>query len=541
MRRLLSLILILIVLLAAISGVYMAFRLPTEVEEQIVVLNYEHQGEFDYLAQVKAAYLFGDIPLEATEPDEPSPEDKPSTLKYPTEMIYMVDMTFSYRCVPDKPVTEISEEIEVKAFLDKPDTGREEVILVPKTTRTEDFTVYFSLEADDLTSSSRITITAVVYTTIETDAGPIFESFTQSLAMRQNGPLLEVTTGLGTTQRTSFGELSYEQIGNFGYSVLLKEDSPFGAMILKPPSVTPPTPPTPPTELSSKTLGPQETLYSKLFDSMDITFSYRLESDRPVSQIVEEVEINAVLEDPGVWSKTFVLVPLTEKSGDFTVTFPLGIDDFSHFNDVYRAIERETGVSAPHKLTIKADVHTVAQTDFGPIDEEFSQTLSTVLGGDIIGWEEELVSSTPGVIETIRMVPNPDKLVWLSISEAKIVFLVLTGILLAPFLYLLIRYVKFKFKFKPGKLYRVEEESLRARKKYKGVIVDVKEMPEAEAREMVIPLNSLEELAKAADALFKPMLHKAEAGRHTYFVLDALTRYQYISEVEPPNKDKLGE
>lgn len=517
-RRLL-LILISIVLLASIFGVYKAFTLPTEIEEEITLVNYEHKGEFDYLAYIEACYLFDDIPLETAEPDEPSPESPPAKPKYPIEMINKIYIFFHYCFVPDKPVWGISEEVEVKARL-----GGEEVILVPKKTTTEEFTVGFSLDASELDLSSDITITAYVYTTVETHAGPIFESFAQSLAIRSKGPLLEVDRDLTSSQRASFGEWNYEQIGEFDYSVLLKSDSPFGAITLKPPPATLPTPPTPPTVLSSRTLGPGETVFTKLFESMDVSFSYQLESDRPVGQIAEEVEIIAILENPDVWSKTFVLVPPTEKSGPFTVTFPLDTDDFSHFNDVFRAIETETGVSVPHKLIIKADVHTVAQTDFGPIDEEFSQTLTTTLGGDILEWEEELVASKPGAIKTSRMIPNPNKFVGLSISEIRNLSAIVAGVFFILFLYLLVLNVWLK----PKKLSRIEEEALRAKKKYKNAIVDIKELPEAKADETVIWLSSLDELVKAADALLKPVLHKAEPERHAYCVIDGLTRYQYV-------------
>ena len=176
--RKLLLILISIVLLASIFGVYKAFTLPTEIEEEIALVNYEHKGEFDYLAYIEACYLFDDIPLETAEPDEPSPESPPAKPKYPIEMIKKIYIFFHYCFVPDKLVWGISEEVEVKARL-----GREEVILVPKKTTTEEFTVGFSLDASELDLSSDITITAYVYTTVETHAGPIFESFAQSLAM----------------------------------------------------------------------------------------------------------------------------------------------------------------------------------------------------------------------------------------------------------------------------------------------------------------------------------------------------------------------
>lgn len=516
-----------IVLVALIFGVYQAFTLPTEIEEQVTALNYEHKGEFDYLAYLHASYLFDDIPLETSLETNESPESPPSTPKYLSEIIDTFDMTFTYRLVPDKPVTKISEQVEVKAVLNKPEVGPEEVILVPTTDLTGDFTVSFSMDASELASSATTTIKANVYTTVETDTGPMFESFSQSLAIQSRGPLLEVSRDLTNTQQASFGELSYEQSGEFDYSVRLKSDSPWGAITLRPPSPEPlEPPPEPPVLPSATTLGSGEAIPHQLFDRMEVTFSYSFESDRSVSQVAEEVEINAILENPGVWSKTFVLVPLTNKSGDFTVTFPLDNGDFSHFIDVYKAIGKETGVSTPYNLTIKADVHTIAQTNFGPIDEKFSHTISTVLGSTILEWKGELVGSKPGVIETSRIIPNPNKFVGLAISEIRILSASVIGIIFLLLVYLIV----LKIWFKPEKLSRVEEEALRARKKHKDVIVDIGELPEAKAREMVIQLSSLGELIKAADGLLKPVLHKAEAHKHTYCVIDGLIRYEYISE-----------
>ncbi len=516
MRRLI-LIIILIVLLGSIFGVYKAFTLPSKVEEEIPIVNYEHRGEFDYLAYLNASYLFGDIPLET---GGITSEYPPTNPKYPIEMIDSFTMSFSYRFVSDTPVTS-SQEVEVTAVLDKPLTGREEVTLVPARTRTGDFTVDFALVESELDLISRITINAIVYTTVEKDMEPIFESFTQSLAMRSNGPFLEVDRILTKSEQASFGDLNYEQNGEFEYSIRLKPTSPFGAITLKPPSGTPFISPTLP---SSKALGPGEPLFSSLLDSMEVNFYYSFESDMPVNQIAESVEINAIIENPNIWSKTFVLVPLTEKNGDFTVTFPLDNDDLKHFMDVFSAIERETGVSGPHNLTIKADVHTSAQTDFGPIDEVYSQTLTTTLGEDILKWQEDLAVSEPGSIIMNMMVPNPNKYFGLSVSGIRNLSAVLAGVILLLFLYLLMLNIRLR----PEELSWVEQEALRAKKKYKGLIADVKQLPEAKAGETVISLGSLDELVRVADSLLKSVLHKAEAKEHTYWVIDGQTRYKYV-------------
>ncbi|MFC1864565.1 DUF5305 family protein, partial [Chloroflexota bacterium] len=255
-------------------------------------------------------------------------------------------------------------------------------------------------------------------------------------------------------------------------------------------------------------------------------FSYSFETDQPVSEVKEEVEINAILENPGSWSKTFVLVPRTNKGGSFSSTFPLDLDDFKRFSDVYSIIEKETGVSVPRRVTIKADVHTIAQTDFGLVDEEYSHAISTTLGEDVLKWQGELTNSTPGTIERIRIVLNPNKIVGLSVGGARVLSATLSGVIFISFLYLLALNVWFK----PEKLSRCDEEALQARKKHKDTLVDVSELPDSEVMETVIKLDSLDGLIRAADNLLKPVLHKSETDRHIYCVIDGLVRYEYISK-----------
>ena len=83
----------------------------------------------------------------------------------------------------------------------------------------------------------------------------------------------------------------------------------------------------------------------------------------------------------------------------------------------------------------------------------------------------------------------------------------------------------------------IEKEAFRAKKKHKNVIVDITKLPAARRGEVVIPIESLEELIKAADNLLKPVLHQAEFDKHTYCVIDGLTRYEYISELWFPDED----
>jgi hypothetical protein len=62
------------------------------------------------------------------------------------------------------------------------------------------------------------------------------------------------------------------------------------------------------------------------------------------------------------------------------------------------------------------------------------------------------------------------------------------------------------------------------------VIVDVGELPPIGAKELVIPIGSVDELVRTADALLKPVLHHAEADKHTYCVIDGAIRYLCVIE-----------
>jgi len=531
-----------VLFLVSLAGILAASNLPNEVEETMTVLNYEHQGRFDYLVHQKATYLFGDILLETNEtpktneiPEtnetEEIPESPPSTPKYPSEITDRFFMTFTYGFVPDQEnlVTKVSQEVEVKAVLDKPDEEPIEVILVPKTTQTESFSVEFSLDASNLAASSTTIITADVYATVETtDTDPIFESFTQSLTIRSNGSLLEVDKDLTSTQRASFGKLSYEQIGQFDYFVRLKGTSPWGPIAIRPPQPPPPPPPPPPPApppptLSSKTLRPGETIFPKLVDKMDATFYYRLKSDRPLSEVAADVEITAILQASELWSKRFPLL-YAEESGNFKVSFSL---DLAHYLESLEAIRAETGASAEsYSLTIIADVHTVAETEFEPINEVFSQTLSSTLGGGTLEWNEELTKNQPSSIQETKLVPNSNRYLGLSVSGVRTLSVTVAAILFLFFAFSVVLYVRSE----PTELSPIEEEALRIRKKYGELMAEATGHTPITS-EKIISLGSMEDLIKIADELSKPIIHQTPSTteeQHAYYVFDGSTRYEYL-------------
>lgn len=68
----------------------------------------------------------------------------------------------------------------------------------------------------------------------------------------------------------------------------------------------------------------------------------------------------------------------------------------------------------------------------------------------------------------------------------------------------------------------------RARKKYKDTLVDVEEPPRTRVGDLVVPVSSIDDLARISDESLKPLLHCAQQRRHSYCVLDGSIRYEYI-------------
>ena len=510
--RMLSLGIVTALLLGSIFGVWYTFSLPSERQEQVTLVNYQHYGEFDYQVYVHPSTLYG-----------VTPEEEENAV-YFTELIDEIEVSFNHKLVPDEAWDKVTTVVEISMILENPGVWQKEIQLLRKV-RYRDVTVTFPLDLAEIeetindiedetnvrSSSNDVTLKANVRVVAMTDAGEMEDNFVQTTKLVLDPQTMEWDTDLTHSQHGSYEGLDYEHQGTFDYAIKLKPNTLFGAVTLKPPA----------SESATTIALPSGSVYfTKIVDSMDGTFSYYFYSDQPLTDASARVEVIAILEYPEIWSKTFHLVPATIKTGDFNVSFPVDIQGFDRLTETVRD---EIGIgSASYDMTIRADVHMVAQTDYGPIDEVFTQSLTGTLGLSTLVWQDDLTEWQSGSIKETVTVPNS---VWPERGGA-IVGLVLV-MLVGSYLVWNHRQVK------PIPLAPMDAEALRARKKHKDVIVDVGELPEAKTEETVILLNSLDELIKASDALLKPVLHKAEAEKHTYCVIDGLTRYEYVSLETP--------
>jgi hypothetical protein len=553
-----SLALTALLLLGSGFGMWKAFTMPLERKEIVKLVNYQHQGEFDYLVYTEPGFLFGPPP---TEIPEVKPKEEEKSL-YFTDIIDRIEVEFTYEFVRDYPVKYVSSSVDIVGIIHGPSGWQKEVLLGSDAGQGYYFTIDFPLQLDklneiineiedelgilapeyeyeyvevdgeqvevaskrvpnvyDLVIEARVKVTASIGREFVED---FFDTFIQPMELSIGEGTLEWDKELSLIQRRYQRGFSYKHMGNFDYTIFLKR----GRTALYGPDVTTLSPePYQPPIITTRSAG--EVYFPRLVDIMKSSFSYHFTSDQPVNNLVEEVEITATLEYPQieaipgypiVWQKTFTLVPKTEKSGDFMLDFPVDVNYFGKLTDIIR---EEIGMGAPiHSLVIEARVHTRADTQLGPIDEVFTHTLKGALGTTTITWDKELKKSEAGTIQSTRIVTDPE------VKKYRLWSGILLGVLLLGFLFVVWHVILVR-----PVMSRIEQEALQAKRKHKNVIVDITELPAAKPRETVVPIGSLDELIKAADSLLKPVLHQAEAGKHTYCVIDGLTRYEYISEL----------
>jgi hypothetical protein len=516
-------------LIASLFGVWKAFALPAKTEQPIAVANYEHRGDFDYLVYLKPNSLYGPMLPE----EEKETEQKTPTVFF-RNIIDEAQLAFSYRFESSEPMSSITNEVVVTTIAENPDMWQKEITILEQTHEGREFRVDFPLDleylervVDDIEEEIGVTggrtnfiIKAAVHTTAHTAMGTTIEEyFSHEITAVVDTYTIKLEGSLGRSDKGSNGGVGYTEEGWFDYEVYLKPNKLYEEDVLRSEGLSVAEPassfPSP-----TQPVGPGLVYFRSIIDHITASFSYQFDCDEPVGNLVEEVEVMAILEDPGTWSKTLTIVPETRKTGPFVVDFPV---DLSQFTEVAAALANELNVNTlPCPLTIKAEVHTTGDTDSGHIDEVFTHSLATTLGGPTLSFTGGLSKRQPGTIEESRMALLPNAWVFRLLS--------LAGLALVVFGFLFV--LRNSRQAQALAISRIEEEALRAKRKHRNVIVDVAELPPTGAGEVAIPIASVDELVRIADALLKPVLHHAELDKHTYCVIDSAVRYQYISQPE---------
>jgi hypothetical protein len=495
-----------VLLLAALAAFAAARPIPATVEQETKLVSYEHEGRFDYTIHLKPSYLYGPAPVEPPAP--------PEAVSYPSQIVNDIAMSFTY-----EGTAGTAGRAEIKAVLENPGIWSKTVTLVPASSKSGSFTINFPFDIaafdkiyDTIDSEIKINsfsrrVTIVATFTVGTS------TFIQSLPVEIRENLIVIDGDLFQSQGGA--------TGRFDYTLSLKDNSLYDTGALRAPAVVVYKAP-----VSTAILKPGQTVFTSMIDSMETSFNYQFRSDNQVNKVTSDVQVSAKLraagaEDAEIWSRDFPLMTAT-RSGAFTVSFPLDLDGYL---DLLDKIRKETGTSAEsNSIIVTAQVHTMADTAAGPVDETFTQTLTGVLKGTTIEWDKELTKNQPDAIVSSQTVANPARYLRMSAGTVKS----LTGILLVIFSLLFLAVLVWRFMFRP-KTAAAEIEAARTHKKY-GERMAEASGPMPAAWEQMVALGSIEDLVKVADELGKPVIHyKPDAGGpHSYCVFDGTTHYRYI-------------
>jgi len=275
------------------------------------------------------------------------------------------------------------------------------------------------------------------------------------------------------------------------------------------------------------TLGPGETLYLNIVENVDITFSYTFVCDRQAS-ITTEYSVDMDLESPGKWVK-----PLTVVSENFTlpvhgsisgsgrtIMFPTKfLISVSWFEELKAVLDEETGTSSStYNLRIKPEIHTVAVTDMGFVDESLVPEL--VMSFNYGGAEgnqivmSSLESTSPGTIQRTEKSLWPEVSTQRNVSYA-VAAVAFVGLVCTGWLFTRAR---------PKRPEKLVEEMIAP---FKEAVVEVAKRPSYKERTTTIAVKSLDDLAYLAGGLGKPVLYLRKGKVHTFYVLDGPVRYEY--------------
>lgn len=307
------------------------------------------------------------------------------------------------------------------------------------------------------------------------------------------------TYTLPTQKTTTTTTLTYQHVGTYAGRATLKPNIIYN--------------------ITSIVLGEKKTLYRAILEQIELNFTHSFQSYPEPTNIIIDPALTVELESPGKWIRVLKwdeceeLLQL-ETDGDFNM-----IINITKLEPIIDIIDEETGIrTASFNLNIKPVFNTRATTPAGVIDETFSPelTVSVIEGGDLGNYLEtgELVQIIPGErteTTTVEIEGIAQQRNWANLSA------LITGSCLVLTLY---RAYMDRPKQPPSK--RMEK----LMSQYTELITETTHKPPETA--VTINIATLEDLAKAAEILARPIMHTRQDGEHTFYVIDDDKKYQII-------------
>ena len=272
------------------------------------------------------------------------------------------------------------------------------------------------------------------------------------------------------------------------------------------------------------TLNPSEgTLYTAIVEYINLTFKYAFTCNPQPENIAINHQTEIQIESPGKWLRTLQPAEAQEIlkiTGNLNWTMQVNITKIRQFVE---AIDKEiygTTRSTTYNIKIKPKIHVKANVTTQAIDEIFTPELIVAFKteaekGNYIAIEN-LNQTKPGKITETQQIPIPQ------VQTQRTASLTATAITASALTASAILYM---FKKPPTPPEKAAEKQLKKLiDPYKELIAKTTQPPETEN---TIEMETLEDLAKIAEILARPILHTTEAQEHTFYIIDNNTKYQY--------------
>jgi hypothetical protein len=514
-KNIIALGITIVLLIVSIIVALMGFTTPGTVSQTSTLVSYSLQGSF-------SEQVFG------YPPEKDSCPTCPDDLIYFPKVIGSTTGSYTYEFLSDETVSNVKTTVQISAVVTRTGYWSKTLVLVPSQTLTKK-TITFPIDTNEylelaktiseelgLGAPSAIDISLIASVNTEATVGGVVvkDNLTQTCELTASATVMNWSEPLDLSRKGYQLNKAYEQRGSFGYTITLIQNSLYEQTVLKSPTAPVPV---------LRQLNAAANYKSDVIDRMNVSFTYNVVADNPFTDISNVVKADAILSNPDGNQVVFPLLDSKEFSGDLTVNLPI---DVALLYDIIKKMENttENDFDIAYSLVVKVNVGSTASSP-GAIRETISAILPVTLTADNFSIGAVTDNTKTGTITSTTQVENKTR------SSLLLAALSLWCLTLLAALWLVYQYMeKQRARSIVHELWESTQETANS---HKDVIVDVVELPPSSETDRVSQINSLPELVKLSDSLLKPVLHQKEGDKHTYCVIDGVTRYVFII-IEPP-------
>lgn len=317
--------------------------------------------------------------------------------------------------------------------------------------------------------------------------------------------------------------LRYEHTAAFDYTAQVEASSLYPSGVIQP--VTPPAPGLPATA-EATTAVPAQPIYTKLARSLDLGFTYALESFVP-PEVQGELSAALQIRAGDGWVQTLEVLPPTPFGGSTTsARIPV---DFGQVWSLIDTIEQETGFTpGTYDVSVIPTVRITGRIGTETVDELYSPAFTMKLNRTQITPDPELARSEVKTVADTVSESQHLNLLGLSIPVTMTRWVSVGGAVMALAAAAALAGVVFLG------LGRTEAAKIQAR--YGSLLISVAQADLKDEAQR-IELASMHDLVKLAQRDSRIIFHQdMGTGSHLYFVQDGTVTYQY-TVAEPATED----